>query len=63
MKREQRTQLEIAWHNARWSSFSQTLESLGDVLRRLEGREEDPDLAWHRMKAWASAYGQVIEEV
>lgn len=63
VSREQRTLLTMAWHNARWSSFTQTLESLADVLRRAEGREEDPDIAWQRMEIWANAYGQAIEIV
>lgn len=54
--------LEIAWHNARWSAFSQKLDPLTDVLRQAEGKEEDPDVIWHKMKVWAAAYGQVIEE-
>lgn len=62
IKREQLTLLEIAWHNARWSAFSQKLDSLTDVLRQAEGKEEDPDVIWHKMKVWAAAYGQVIEE-
>lgn len=55
--------LEIAWHNARWASFSQRLDPLSDVLRQADGREEDPDIAWHKMKAWAAANGQAVEEV
>lgn len=62
IKREQLTQLEIAWHNARWSAFSQKLDPLAEVLRQAEGKEEDPDVTWHKMKIWAAAYGQVIEE-
>ncbi|MBJ7440571.1 MAG: hypothetical protein JHD35_16295 [Sphingopyxis sp.] len=62
IKREQLTLLEIAWHNARWSAFSQKLDSLTDVLRQAQGKEEDPDIIWHKMKVWAVAYGQVIEE-
>ncbi|MBG6116793.1 hypothetical protein IWY39_000597 [Sphingobium sp. JAI105] len=62
IKREQLTRLEIAWHNARWSAFSPKLDSLADVLRQAEGKEEDPDVIWHKMKVWATAYGQVIEE-
>lgn len=62
LKRGQRTLLEMAWHNARWSAFTQKLESLTDVLRQVDGREEDPDVTWHKMKVWAAAYGQVIEE-
>lgn len=53
----------MAWHNARWSSFSPKLEPLGDVLRQAEGLDEDPDIAWHRMKAWAAAYGQDVVEI
>ena len=56
------TLLEISWHNARWSSFSQRLDPLSDVLRQASGEVEDPNVAWHRMKVWAMAYGQVIEE-
>ena len=53
----------MAWHTARWASFTKQLEPLGDILRQVEGREEDPDIAWHRMKAWAMAYGQEVAEV
>lgn len=62
VKREQLTHLEISWHNARWASFSQKLESLSEVLRQAKGGEQDPDAAWHQMKIWAAAYGQAIEE-
>lgn len=54
--------LEISWHNARWSAFSEKLDSLGDVLRQAKGKEEDPEIAWHRMKAFAATYGQVVTE-
>ncbi|WP_163000310.1 hypothetical protein [Sphingobium yanoikuyae] len=54
--------LEVGWHNARWSAFSKTLESLSDVLRQANGQDEDPDIAWHRMKAWAASNGQIIDE-
>ncbi|MFB0875456.1 MULTISPECIES: hypothetical protein [unclassified Sphingobium] len=54
--------IEVSWHNARWSSFSERLESLTDVLRQASGKAEDPDVNWHKMKAWAAAYGQAVEE-
>jgi hypothetical protein len=62
VKREQLMLLEISWHNARWSAFSEKLDSLGDVLRQAKGEEEDPEIAWHRMKAFAATYGQVVTE-
>ena len=62
VQREKRTAVEIAWHNARWTSFCKQLEPLGDILREAEGRDEDPDIAWHRMKVWAAAYGQEVVE-
>jgi len=63
VRREQRIAIEVAWHNARWSAFSPRLESLTDFLRLIDGREEDPEVAWSRMKAWATMYGQTVTEV
>ncbi|SEI68180.1 hypothetical protein SAMN05518849_101541 [Sphingobium sp. AP50] len=62
VRRDDRAALEVAWHNACWTSFTKTLPALSEVLAQADGEEDSDDTAWHKMKVWAAAYGHAIEE-